>query len=286
MDRPLIFGIGEIVWDCLPEGKKLGGAPVNFAYYAGKLGAESYPVSAVGSDDLGKETLSCCKNFGLDTRFIEVNDLPTSRVLVTLDNDGVPQYEIIQGVAWDSLNASEEVLRSISGADAICWGSLAGRSDQSFRAINEILKAAPEDSMKVFDINIRQNYYTNDKIDSSLNIASVLKLNEDELPIISKMFSLPAKPQDALKEIALRWNLQYVIYTCGAAFSEIHSQTGLLSHIPTPKVKVADTVGAGDSFTAAFVTSILLGKSAEESHQTAVSLAAKVCSRPGAIIEL
>lgn len=194
--------------------------------------------------------------------------------------------EINQGVAWDSLNASEEVLRSISGADAICWGSLAGRSDQSFRAINEILKAAPEDSMKVFDINIRQNYYTKDKIDSSLNIASVLKLNEDELPIISNMFSLPAEPQDALKEIALRWNLQYVIYTCGAAFSEIHSQTGLLSHIPTPKVKVADTVGAGDSFTAAFVTSILLGKSAEESHQTAVSLAAKVCSRPGAIIEL
>ena len=110
MNKPLIFGIGEIVWDCLPAGKKLGGAPVNFSYYAGRLGADSYAVSAVGKDSLGEETLESCRSFGLDTRFIEQNELPTSRVLVKLDSSGVPQYEILEGVAWDALDASEEVL--------------------------------------------------------------------------------------------------------------------------------------------------------------------------------
>lgn len=286
MNKPLIFGIGEIVWDCLPSGKKLGGAPVNFAYYAGKLGAESYPVSAVGKDTLGDETLECCKNYGLDTRFIVRNDKPTSRVLVKLDDSGIPQYEILEGVAWDGLEASEGVLSAISRSDAICWGSLAGRSDGSSRAISAMVAATSPDCMRVFDINLRQHYYSGDRIAASLEAATALKLNEDELPVLQRLFPLPDTPEQAIQAIVDKWNLEYVIYTCGAAFSEIHTAEGLVSHIETPKVKVADTVGAGDSFTAAFITSILSGKNITEAHQAAVALAAKVCSRPGAIIEI
>lgn len=286
MNKPLIFGIGEIVWDCLPAGKKLGGAPVNFSYYAGRLGADSYAVSAVGKDSLGEETLESCRSFGLDTRFIEQNELPTSRVLVKLDSSGVPQYEILEGVAWDALDASEEVLAAVSRADAICWGSLAGRTDRSFKAISSMIVTAPEGCMKVFDINLRQHYYSREKIESSLGAASALKLNEDELPVLSGLFNLPTDAADVLCCIAQRWSLDYVIYTCGAAFSEIHGTNGLISHIDTPKVDVADTVGAGDSFTAAFITSILLGKTTREAHEMAVSLAAKVCSSSGAIVEI
>lgn len=286
MNKPLIFGIGEIVWDCLPEGKKLGGAPVNFAYYTGKLGAESYPVSAVGTDSLGDEALDCCRSFGLDTRFIFRNALPTSRVLVSLDKDGIPQYEILQGVAWDSLEATKEVLTAVSRADAICWGSLAGRSEISFKAISALIAAAPKNCMKVFDINLRQHYYSKDKIESSLEAASVLKLNEDELAVLQRMFTLSSEAGSALREIALRWNLDYVVYTCGAAYSEIYTTEGLVSHINTPKVNVADTVGAGDSFTAAFITSTLLEKTLSEAHLEAVELAAKVCTMPGAIASI
>ncbi len=286
MNKPLVFGIGEIVWDCLPEGRKLGGAPVNFCYYAGKMGAESYPVSAVGNDSLGEETLNSCRGFGLDTRFIERNSLPTSRVLVTLDVDGIPQYEIIESVAWDSMNASSQVLEAVSRADAVCWGSLAGRSDTSFKAVSSIVDATPEGCVRVFDINLRQKYYSREKIAASLERAKVLKLNEDELPVLQSLFLLDSNPSTALQEIAKRWKLDYVVYTCGASFSEIHSASGILSHLKTPKVDVIDTVGAGDSFTAVFVTSILKGESVPVAHERAVKVAAFVCTRPGAIVPL
>ena len=285
MEKPLIFGIGEIVWDCLPEGKKLGGAPVNFAYYAGKLGAMSYPVSAVGADELGREALSQCRSLGLDTRFISVNNYPTSRVLVSLDGAGIPQYEILEGVAWDCLEARPDVLEAVSCADAVCWGTLAGRSAGSFRAISSLVNAASESCIKVFDINLRQHYYSRECIESSMEAATALKLNEDELPVLINLFSLPQEASPALMKIARRWNLQYVIYTCGSSFSEIHSTSGMLSHIATPEVKVVDTVGAGDSFTAAFITSLLQGKAIEAAHSDAVALAARVCMNPGAIID-
>ena len=158
MIEPLVFGIGEIVWDCLPEGRKLGGAPVNFAYYAGRLGARSYPISAVGSDSLGSETLAYCRRVGLDTRYIAVNGLPTSRVLVTLDDSGIPKYDILQDVSWDRLDARPETMEALSRADAVCWGTLAGRSEASWQAITAMVAATPASCMRVFDINLRQHY--------------------------------------------------------------------------------------------------------------------------------
>ena len=287
MNKPLIVGLGEIVWDCLPQGRKLGGAPVNFAYHCARLGAESYPVSAVGKDALGEETLAACRSYGLDTSYIQRSELPTSRVLVSLDAAGVPCYEIVEGVAWDALSADPGVLDLVSRADAICWGSLAQRSEISRRSVQSVLAAAGPSCLKVFDINLRQHFYSRDVIESSLRFADILKLNEDELPVVASMFAFgpanPTDPADAIAGIIRLFGLKYLIYTCGAAFSEVWSPEGLISHMPTPAVEVVDTVGAGDSFTAAFVTCILAGKSPIEAHQKAVQVSAWICTRSGAI---
>ncbi len=279
MERPVILGIGEIVWDCLPEGKALGGAPVNFAYHAMKLGADSYPVSAVGDDELGAETLAACESYGLRTDYLQHPGLPTSRVLVSLDAHGVPKYEILENVAWDALDATPEVLALAAKADAVCWGSLAQRSPRSREAILRILDAVPSAAMRVFDINLRQHYFSKEVIEASLERANVLKLNEDELPVVMEITGLKGIP-----DIISRYSLDYLIYTCGAKDSEVHGPAGLLSHIDTPKVKVVDTVGAGDSFTAAFIASILQGESPAAAHRRAVELSALVCRSHGAIV--
>lgn len=277
----IVLGIGEIVWDCLPGGRKLGGAPVNFAYHCKELGAESYPVSAVGNDALGDETLQQCMGYGLCTDYIDRNSLPTSRVIVTLDAAGVPSYEIVENVAWDALKATSKVLSLAARADAVCWGSLAQRSAGSRSAIMEILEAVPKDAIRVFDINIRQKYYSRDVIEKSLEKATILKLNEDELPLVLNLIGA-----NSIDDIITSYSLEYLIYTSGASFSEIHSQDGIISHIETPKVEVADTVGAGDCFTAAFITSILNGSRPSEAHAKAVSMAAWLCTLPGAINSL
>lgn len=276
-----ILGIGEIVWDCLPGGRKLGGAPVNFAYYAGELGAESYPVSAVGCDELGAETLEACSSFGLSTDYIQKVALPTSRVLVSVDADGVPQYEIVENVAWDALEAAPEALKLAREADCICWGSLAQRSEKSRETVVRLLDEAPEGCVKVFDINIRQHFYSREIVEGSLRRADILKLNEDELPLVLELTGCAD-----IAGLIDEFGLQYVVYTCGAAFSEVYSRSGLESHIDTPKVAVADTVGAGDSFTAVFVTSLLKGEPVRDCHAKAVKVSAFVCTQSGAICRL
>ncbi|MBQ8421048.1 MAG: carbohydrate kinase [Bacteroidales bacterium] len=279
-----IIGIGEVVWDCLPEGRKLGGAPLNFAYFALQCGAESYAVSAVGNDDLGRETLDAIRKSGVDVSYIQVNDLPTSRVLVTVDGEGVPQYEILQGVAWDALGCNSTELELVKDASAVCWGSLAQRSALSRESILAMVGAAPESCIKVFDINIRQHYYDRETLEGSLRLADVLKLNEDELPLVRSLFGIGGgSAEEQIAELVQRFALKYVVYTCGSAFSEVYGREGLLSRIDTPEVEVADTVGAGDSFTAVLVASLLGGKDVAEAHALAVDVAAFVCTKAGAI---
>lgn len=278
MNRPVIIGVGEIVWDCLPEKRTLGGAPVNFAYHAMRLGADSYPVSAVGKDDLGEETLDECRSHGLRTEYLQQNELPTSRVLVHLDAQGIPTYRILENVAWDALQATPEVLQLATRADTVCWGSLAQRSEPSRRAILQIVDAVPDCSLKVFDINLRQHYFDRTVIESSLLRANILKLNEDELPVVLQLMSL-----DGIPALVKQFSLRYLIYTRGASDSEVYGPEGLISHIDTPQVAVVDTVGAGDSFTAAFVTSVLRGDRPEEAHACAVQLSARVCQTHGAM---
>lgn len=187
MNRPKIMGIGELVWDLLPDGRQLGGAPVNFAYWCNRLGAEGYPVSAVGSDDLGREAFDRLAATGLDLGYVQRNALPTGRVNVTLSGNGIPEYDIVEGVAWDALEADAGTLELAARADAVCWGSLAQRSETSRRAIAAILEATRPECLKVFDINIRQHWYSREIVTASLGQADVLKLNEDELPLVASL---------------------------------------------------------------------------------------------------
>lgn len=278
-----ILGIGELVWDVFPSGKQLGGAPVNFAYFAKELGAEAYPVAALGSDELGDEAMEVVRPSGLKLDFIQRNSLPTSRVLVTTDEEGVPQYEIVENVAWDAMECTPEILDLASQADVICWGSLAQRSRKSRESILAMVDAAPENCLRVFDINLRQKFYSKEVIEESLKRADILKLNEDELPVVSGIFAVEGSEADQIAHIIKRFSLRTIIYTQGAVCSEVYDASGLVSRMDTPKVKVADTVGAGDSFTATYVTSILLGKTPAQAHELAVKVAAFVCTQNGAI---
>ena len=277
------MGIGELVWDMLPGGRQLGGAPVNFAYWCGRLGAEGYPVSAVGGDDLGREAFDRLAGTGLDLGYVQRNALPTGRVNVTLSGNGIPEYDIVEGVAWDALEADARTLELAAQADAVCWGSLAQRSEASRRAIAAILGATRPECLKVFDINIRQHWYSREIVTDSLRQADVLKLNEDELPLVASLLSIGKSGAEAIAELIRTFSLRYVIYTAGADYSEIHSAEGLLSRIRTPQVEVADTVGSGDSFTAAFITSLLQGDPVAACHRKAVETAAEVCTVHGAI---
>ena len=278
-----VIAIGEIVWDCLPSGKQLGGAPLNFAFFAKELGADAYAVSAVGNDVLGDETLAVAATTGVCLDYVQRNSLPTSRVLVTLNEAGIPQYEIVEGVAWDAIEGSDAALKLVEDADVICWGSLAQRSEKSRNSILSLLDAAPDTCVKVFDINIRQHYYTREVVEASLERANILKLNEDELPLVARMLGVEGSDKEIVSILIDMYSLKYLIYTHGADFSEVYSADGEYSHVPTPKVSVADTVGAGDSFTAVFVTSLLKGDSLKDSHEKAVKVSAYVCTKNGAI---
>lgn len=278
-----IIAIGEIVWDCLPAGKQLGGAPLNFAFFAKELGAQAYTVSAVGNDELGDETLQVASATGVNLDFVQRNDLPTSRVLVTLDEKGIPQYEIVEGVAWDAVECPDSALELVRDASVICWGSLAQRTEKSRQSVLSMLSASPASCLKVFDINIRQHYYSLDVIKDSLDYADILKLNEDELPLVAEMLGMTGSEDAVISEMIERYSLKYVVYTHGADFSRVYGAEGLLSHQDTPKVTVADTVGAGDSFTAVLVTSLLQGRNIAEAHALAVEVAAFVCTQHGAI---
>ena len=281
-----VISIGEIVWDCLPSGKQLGGAPLNFAFFAKELGADAYAVSAVGNDVLGDETLAVAATTGVCLDYVQRNSLPTSRVLVTLSDAGIPQYEIVEGVAWDAFECPDSALELVRDASVICWGSLAQRTEKSRQSVLSMLSAAPASCLKVFDINIRQHYYSLEVIKNSLEYADILKLNEDELPLVAEMLGMTGSEEAVISEIIERYSLKYVVYTHGADFSRVYGAEGLLSHQDTPKVKVADTVGAGDSFTAVLVTSLLQGRNIATAHALAVEVAAFVCTQHGAINSL
>ena len=281
MAQKTVLSLGEIVWDVFPEEKKLGGAPLNFAYYASQNGAHSYIISALGNDRLGDETMEIIRGTGVDYSLIRRNNYPTGQVIVTLSGEGIPQYDIREGAAWDHMESDPEIITLAGKADAICWGSLAQRNGSSRKAIFDILDASPENCLKIFDINIRQHFYNLDIVEGSLQRTDILKLNEDELPLIAEMFGLDKSC--AIQALSEKYSLKMVLFTQGAVCSEVYEGGRLVSHIDTPKVKVADTVGAGDSFTSAFVSNFLNGKSVQQAHDIAVRTSAYVCTCKGAI---
>ena len=282
MDNRIIVGLGEALWDCLPEGCKIGGAPANFAYHTSQFGYTAYAVSAVGNDELGEETIEALKNKGLHVEMPRV-DYPTGQVQVTLDEDGVASYDIKEGSAWDNIPFTPEIVSLARQCKAVCFGSLAQRNEVSRNTIYRFLDATPRDCMRVFDINLRQNFYTKEVIQESLRRSNVMKINDEELVIIGRMFGYPGLDIENKCWLILgKYNLDMLILTCGVNGSYVFSN-GAMSYLDTPKVEVADTVGAGDSFTGSFVASILSGRSVPEAHRIAVNVSAYVCTQNGAM---
>ena len=285
--KNLIIGMGEALWDVLPEGKKIGGAPANFAYHVSQFGLNSLAISAIGNDKLGDEIVANFDEKKLNYKLERVA-YPTGTVMVELDGDGVPVYDIRQNVAWDNIPYTDALKELARNSRAVCFGSLAQRSDVSRRTINDFIKDMGDDdcTLKIFDINLRQNFYSKEIICNSLEQCNVLKINDEELEIVSGMFDLRGVDfKEDCRMLLERYNLRMLILTCGINGSYVFSPEGM-SFVDTPKVDVADTVGAGDSFTAAFIASILKGKSIEEAHRRAVDVSAYVCTQNGAMPQL
>jgi fructokinase len=277
--------LGEALWDVLPDGKKLGGAPANFAYHAGQFGLQTIAVSALGEDALSKETVQQLEEKKLNYEMPHV-PYPTGTVLVELDAEGIPTYDIKENVAWDNIPFSESIENIARHAQAVCFGSLAQRNVVSRETIYKFLDSTPSDCVKIFDINLRQQFYTKEIIQESLKRCNILKINDEELVTIGRMFGYPGLDIENKCFLILgKYNLDMLVLTCGVNGSYVFTP-GKVSYQPTPKVEVADTVGAGDSFTGSFCAAILRGKTVEEAHHLAVRVSAYVCTQNGAMPQI
>ena len=280
--KQYIVGLGEALWDCLPEGKKIGGAPANFAFHAGQFGHDSIAISAIGNDKLGEETLA-----EFDKKHVNylmpVVDYPTGTVQVTLDEAGIPTYEIKEGVAWDNIPFTSEIEEVAKNCRVVCFGSLAQRSSVSRNTIQQFLDATPKDCLKIFDINLRQNFYNETIIRNSLKQCNILKINDEELVSIGRIFGYPGLDMENKCWLLIgKYNLDMLVLTCGVNGSYVFAPN-VESYQKTPIVEVADTVGAGDSFTGTFTAAILAGKCIAEAHSLAVEASAYVCTKNGAM---
>lgn len=283
--KRLVVGLGEVLWDMLPEGRKIGGAPVNFAYHAGQFGIDTMAVSAIGNDKLGEDTIAEMNGKHLNHIFPSV-PYPTGSVQVSLDEKGVPAYDIKENVAWDNIPFTNEIESVARSCRAVCFGSLAQRNAVSRNTIRKFIESTPSGCIRIFDINLRQNFYTSNVIRDSLELCNILKINDEEIMLVSRMFNYDSSNiENVCRTIMEDFSLEMVILTCGTKGSYIFTKGGV-SFMPTPKVNVADTVGAGDSFTGSFCAAILRGLTVAEAHKKAVEVSAYVCTQNGAMPEI
>jgi fructokinase len=284
-DAPTVIGLGEILWDVFPEGKQLGGAPLNFSHHGAQLGADAYPVSAVGADANGEEIRQILAAKNLPDIHVQTDPThPTGRVNVTL-RDGKPTYEILRDVAWDHIQFPPTLADLATRADAACFGSLAQRNAVSRDTIHAFLDAMRPDALRIFDINLRQDFYNREIIESSLRRANIFKLSDEELPVLTAMFDLPGDVSAQLRHLLERFNLQLVAYTRGGAGSLLVTAGETSDHLGFP-TEVIDTVGAGDSFTATLCMGLLQNLPLAEINRHASQVAAFVCSQSGATPQL
>ena len=256
-----ILGIGELLWDMLPEGPQLGGAPANYGVMASRLGNDAAILSRIGNDELGQRAQEVLRPFPVDCSHLQVDsEQPTGRVTVSLEN-GQPSYTIHQPVAWDFFELSEDWLREASRADAVCFGSLAQRSELSHSTIHALLRATRPECFRIFDVNLRAPYYTAAIVRESLHRASVMKMNDAEVPLVLDLLGLESAVsmrEGAERLLELFEDLHLVAITCGGSGSLLVSRTDWHQHPGVP-IKVADTIGAGDAFTAAMTHYLLRG---------------------------
>lgn len=281
-----LVGLGEILWDMLPTGKQLGGAPANFAYHAQELGAKGIVVSCIGDDELGNEILRLLNRLKLDGQYIAVDDKhPTGTVTVALDESGRPDYSIHENVAWDYIPTSGKLLQLASKVDAVCFGSLCQRSEVSRDSIRTFLTSTKPDCLRIFDINLRQSYYNPEIIKALLDISNVLKINDEELSILASMLGITGVEVEILGALTDRFSLKMIALTKGDKGSRLFA-TGKVSDHRGFAVEVVDSVGAGDSFTAAMALGLLKGKELDDINEQANRIASFICSQHGAISKL
>lgn len=282
---PCIVGLGELLWDCFPEGRQAGGAPANFAYHAAALGCEGVPCSRVGADKLGDDMLEHLRSHGLPTDWVQRDDAhPTGRVDIMLE-DGEPNYEFAADVAWDHLECTAGAQALAQRANVICFGTLAQRSTPSREAVHSILANASQDCLKVFDVNLRPPHYDQACIERSLQVADLVKLNHDEQQLLSEMFSLPSGDREFAQAIEERFGPPSLCVTRGGE-GAMFAVDGELHATPGRSVKVVDPVGSGDSFTAALVVARLREADPESAVQFANAVGATVASHAGAMPQI
>ena len=272
------------MWDVLPAGKHLGGAPANFAYHAGQQGAESTVVSRIGNDDLGSEIRSVLDSKGLSSSLQTDMENPTGTVTVEIAGEGIPEYVIHQPVAWDFLDYNSELKELASECDAVCFGSLAQRNEVSGQSIRSFVENTGPKALRIFDINLRQEFYSKELIDQNLHLANVVKFNDDEYEILRGMYDLPNDELLFIREMINRFDLSHLVFTKGGDGSYF-SDRDFTSYLRTPEIEIVDTIGAGDSFTATIVMGILNENPVTETHKKAIEVSAFVCSSKGAMPE-
>lgn len=277
-----VISVGEVLWDLLPAGRQLGGAPANFAYHAHSLGAAVGLVSRVGNDQAGRDILHQLQSWRLPSHLVQVDEgSRTGLVTVDLDDTGVPQFTIEEPAAWDQIHLTPAAVEAARRADVVCFGSLAQRQACSRQAVQQLVAATSPKALRIFDINLRQHYYSRDVLLRSLALASVVKLNDTELAVLADLLGMNSNLQSQAEELAGRFDLRLVAVTCGPAGSLLF-QDGRWSRSGAQRVEVCDTVGAGDAFTAALAVGLLRGMNLEEVHELATEAAGFVCSQPGA----
>ncbi len=275
-------GLGEVLFDVFKEGPRIGGAPANFAYHCSALGLNSVVVSAVGNDELGRRALQILQDFGLNTA-VQTVDKPTGSVSVEVDKDGMPTYTFLSDTAYDNIACTDDFLQLAAGTQICCFGSLAQRSECSRRSIQRFLQTMdPDLRLRIFDVNLRQNFFSKETILSSLAETEIFKCNDEELPVLMKLLGLPAGDEHDFYHYLNSLGIYGFIYTCGAASSTVMLNAEV-STLPTPKVHAVSTVGAGDAFTASIITLLLKGKTLKEAHKLACRVSAFVCTQEGAM---
>lgn len=281
--RPVIAGIGEVLWDVYPDAAHFGGAPANFACHAAGLGTEAWMVSAVGGDDLGERALEKLRERGVECGHVSRDpDHATGRVLVTLNAAGQASYEFAANTAWDHLAWSDGLAALAVRCDAVCFGTLGQRSPVSRETIRRFVEATPPAALRVFDVNLRQRFYSAELIQAALRIASALKLNDEELPIVAELCGVRAvTPREMLIELAALYELRFVALTRGPHGSLLLAGTEE-DECPALTGNIVDTVGAGDAFTATLVTDFLRGLPLASINRHANAVASYVCSQNGA----
>ena len=273
-----VVSIGELLFDVFPEGERLGGAPANFAWHAAGLGADASLISAVGDDDRGKLAVETLSVGEVNVGGVSVCDLPTGTVIVSVSQDGQPAYEIVEDVAWDATEVSPAAELLVKDADVVCWGTLGQRSCRSQSAHRQLFDFLPKHCLKVFDINIREPYYDPDVIVHGLTLANVLKLNDDEVTVLRTCIEGASDDRDYLRNLRREFEIETIVLTLGQHGCRIFSNDIDFKE-PAVCVEVANTVGAGDAFTAAFVMQLLAGADLKTCAKRANEVGAFVASQ-------